>query len=182
MGANDEARHPRLADEKRLIQDALRSELPLLGICLGSQLLAATLGARVYSTGSRELGWLSVELDDACASNDALFRGVPRRFTALHWHGDVFELPTGARHLARSARTLHQAFAYGGSAWGLLFHLEAGVDEVRAMATAFPEEVIEAGMTGDALVAEARVHAAEARRVGRAVCEKWVELLHAHRP
>lgn len=88
MGVYDADRYPHLRDELRLIEDALRRGRPVLGVCLGSQLLATALGARVYPSGGKEIGWYRVDLTDA-ATSDGLFHGVPRCFTALHWHGDV---------------------------------------------------------------------------------------------
>src|SRR5262247_282272 len=109
MGVYESDRYPHLLDELRLIEDALRRERPLIGVCLGSQLVAAALGARVYPGGFKEIGWYPVELSTA-AQDDPLFGDVPRRFTPLVWHGDVFDLPRGAVSLASSALTAHQAF------------------------------------------------------------------------
>lgn len=176
MGVYESDRHPRLCDEMNLLGDALGRQLPVLGICLGSQLLAAALGARVYPGPRKELGWLDVTLQ-ADASDDALFRGVPSRFRALHWHGDVFDLPSGARHLASSELTAHQAFSHGDSAWGLLFHLEAGSAEVRAMANAFPEEIVAAGIDADALVASTAAHVDDARTLARSAFGAWLSLV-----
>jgi GMP synthase (glutamine-hydrolysing) len=145
MGVYETEAHPYLRDELALLELALARDVPVLGVCLGSQLLAAALGARVYPSGHKELGWHGVHLKPAAASCP-LFAGLPERFDALHWHGDAFDLPRSARSLAASELTEHQAFAYGAHAFGLLFHLEATLPQVEAMAAAFPDELVEAGV------------------------------------
>jgi GMP synthase-like glutamine amidotransferase len=124
MGANEDAELPWLAVERRLIGDAVRAGLPYWGVCLGAQLLAASLGARVYRGARPEIGVRSdVELC-AAAGCDPVFEGVPSPITTLQWHGDTFELPRGASRLARSPEYANQAFVWG-RAYGLQFHLEA---------------------------------------------------------
>lgn len=154
MGVYEADVHPHLRDELRLIETALRAEAPFLGVCLGSQLLAAALGARVYPGSKKEIGWFPITTKDASAT-DPVFANAPRTFDALHWHGDVFELPNGAVSLARSALTKHQAFRHGACAYGVLFHLEADAQQVRAMTTTFADELTAENIAGDALVAKA---------------------------
>lgn len=176
MGVYEAERHPRLRDELLLLEAAVARKVPALGICLGSQLLAAALGARVYPGERKELGWFDVTLR-AEAGSDPLFARTPTTFRALHWHGDVFDLPRGATHLASSELTAHQAFAFGGTAWGLLFHLEAGSAEVQAMANAFPEEVAAAGIDAASLVASTAQHANGTRTIAREVFGRWLSLV-----
>jgi GMP synthase (glutamine-hydrolysing) len=133
MGVRDAARLPFLSAELRLLERTVSSGVPVLGVCLGSQLLAAALGAGVRRGAAREIGWLPVEVA-AGAATDAILEGAPRTFSPLHWHGDVFDLPRGATLLARSAATACQAFRHGRSAWGLLFHLEVQAGQVARMA------------------------------------------------
>ena len=175
MGVYEADRHPRLRDETALLERAVAAGTPVLGICLGSQLLAAALGARVYRGPRKELGWFDVTLQPA-AREDPLLGVAPPCFRALHWHGDVFDLPAGATHLASSAQTVHQAFACG-RAWGLLFHLEAPPEQVSAMADAFPEELDDAGTSSDALMAATQRFAAASERIGSAVFDRWADLL-----
>ncbi|MFL5830089.1 MAG: type 1 glutamine amidotransferase [Solirubrobacteraceae bacterium] len=122
MGAYEDSEHPWLADEKRLIADAVRGGMPYWGVCLGAQLLAASLGARVYPGGGAEVGVLDVELT-AEAATDAVFADAPRRFPALQWHGDTWGLPAGATRLARSEAYEQQAFVFK-RAYGAQFHVE----------------------------------------------------------
>jgi len=122
MGAYDDALHPWLAREKRLIAEAVHAGKPFWGVCLGAQLLAASLGARVTPGPAPEIGVLAVELT-AEATRDPVFASAPASFPAFHWHGDTYELPAGAVRLARSQLYEQQAFSYA-RAYALQFHLE----------------------------------------------------------
>ncbi len=106
---------PHLAREMQLIQSALNARRPVLGVCLGSQLLAHTLGARVYPGARKEIGWHPVNLSEA-AHAERLWSNVPRKFRAFHWHGEIFETPPRAVNLASSDLTACQAFRWGASA------------------------------------------------------------------
>src|SRR5258708_702171 len=116
-------RYPYLRAEIALIENALKAGRPVLGVCLGSQLLAAALGANVRRAAQKEIGWYPVRLRSE-ASHDRLMRGLPQEFVACHWHSDIFDLPAGATALASSELTELQAFRHGDNAWGLLFHAE----------------------------------------------------------
>jgi GMP synthase (glutamine-hydrolysing) len=105
----EQQKFPYLSHEIRLIEDAIRREKPVLGVCLGSQLLAAALGASVYPIRQKEIGWYRVALTPAAANG--LFEGEPRSLTAFHWHGDVFDLPRGATLLASSALTANPSLS-----------------------------------------------------------------------
>lgn len=122
MSVNDADRQPRLAEEVEWLRAALDAELPLLGICLGSQLLARALGAEVSPGPAKEIGFAPVEV---LAADDPVVGPLAPATPVLHWHGEVFDLPPGATPLARSAPTAVQAFRAGPCAWGLLFHAEA---------------------------------------------------------
>ncbi len=146
MNVDEVERHPELATEREWLAEALRRDMPLLGICLGAQLLARALGVEVRPGEGVELGFAPVEVLDA---NDPLLGGLAPQTSVLHWHGEVFDLPDGAQHLARSARTEVQAFRKG-NAWGVLFHPEADFALVEAW-LAVPEMVKEASnVLGDA--------------------------------
>jgi GMP synthase (glutamine-hydrolysing) len=122
MGAYEDERLPWLRSEKRLIGDAVRAGLPYWGVCLGAQLLAASLDAPVFAGDQAEVGMLPVILTPAAAT-DPVFSVLPAQFAALQWHGDTYELPAGAAHLARSGAYKQQAFRFQ-RAYGLQFHLE----------------------------------------------------------
>jgi GMP synthase-like glutamine amidotransferase len=124
--------------EVALLRDALARGRATLGVCLGAQLLVLAAGGRVRpGADGPEVGWSGVEFLPACAG-DPLFGGLPPRLPVLHWHGDTFDLPAGARHLARSARYPNQAFRITEAAWGLQFHLEVTPEAVDGLVDAFP--------------------------------------------
>jgi len=121
IGAYEDDIYPFLADEIRVIEARLAAGRPVLGICLGSQLMARALGARVYATGAKEIGWAPLILGE----DPQWLAPLGPEVAVLHWHGDTFELPAGARPLASTVQTRHQAFAWGRHGLGLQFHLEA---------------------------------------------------------
>ena len=121
MSVNDGAEYPGLDAEVDWIRQALPTGLPMLGICLGSQLIARAAGAPVTPGPRKEIGWLPVEIADP---RDPVIGPLAPMTVALHWHGEVFPLPDGATPLARSAMTPVQAYRLG-NAWGMLFHPEA---------------------------------------------------------
>lgn len=122
MGAYEDDRLPWLAPEKRLIAEAVQAGTPFWGVCLGAQLLAAALGARVFPGPAPEVGVLPVDTS-AAGTDDPVFTVAPAQFSALQWHGDTFELPAGATLLASSAAYQQQAFVFG-RAYGVQFHIE----------------------------------------------------------
>ena len=117
--------HPHLNVEMRCIEEALKRDIPVLGICLGAQLLAYTLGGGVRAMDEWEIGWYDLEPTHQAAA-DPLFCALVEPHPVFQWHGYTFDLPDGAIHLARSASCENQAFRYGNHAYGLQCHLELG--------------------------------------------------------
>jgi GMP synthase (glutamine-hydrolysing) len=128
MNVDEVERFPALVAEREWLAGAVERGMPVLGICLGAQLLARALGAEVRPGGAAEIGFAPVAVTDPA---DPLLGGLAPRAEVLHWHGDVFDLPDGATHLASSERTTCQAFRVG-NAWGVLFHPEADFALVEA--------------------------------------------------
>jgi GMP synthase (glutamine-hydrolysing) len=139
MNVDEVERFPALATEREWLAAAVERGMPVLGICLGAQLLARALGAKVKPGPAPEIGFAPVEVSDP---DDPLLGGLAPRSEVLHWHGDVFDLPAGAEPLASSERTACQAFR-AGNAWGVLFHPEADCALVEAW-LAVPEMIDEA--------------------------------------
>lgn len=123
-------RHPWLRAEKNLIRDAITANKRVLGICLGSQLIADVLGGKVTRNTHTEIGWFPVHLN-ANGPRSALFAEFPPSFDVFHWHGDTFAIPANAQHVASSDACTNQAFAYGGRVIGLQFHPEVTASNVR---------------------------------------------------
>ncbi|HSS41171.1 MAG TPA: type 1 glutamine amidotransferase [Solirubrobacterales bacterium] len=142
MNVDEVERFPALAAEREWLAQAVEQGMPVLGICLGAQLLARALGAEVRPGAAPEIGFAPV---DVSVPTDPLLGGLAPRTEVLHWHGDVFDLPAGAEQLASSEQTACQAFR-AGSAWGVLFHPEADYALVEAW-LAVPEMVREAVAT-----------------------------------
>jgi GMP synthase-like glutamine amidotransferase len=157
MSVNDEAALPWLKAEKQAIRDVMARDVPVLGVCLGAQLVASALGARIYRNAVKEIGWFPIQ---GVAGTTAAFR-FPDECLAFHWHGETFDLPSGAVHLARSAACEHQAFQVGHNVLGLQFHLEITGEALRGMVENCRDE-----LTGGPFVqSEAELLAAPAPQV-----------------
>jgi len=193
MNVGEVEKYPFLANEVQWLQQAVEARLPVLGVCLGAQLLAKALGSRVYPNKIKEIGWYEVEMLPA-AADDRLFGGVGRpsvgtgagsgdpgatRVTVFQWHGDTFDLPTGAVRLARSEQCENQAFRYGPAAFGLQFHLEVTAEIIESW-------LCEGGNCGE-LAGLSYIDPAEIRRqtpeklpgmerLGRVVFDRFVEM------
>ncbi|PKM05289.1 MAG: amidotransferase [Gammaproteobacteria bacterium HGW-Gammaproteobacteria-6] len=136
MSVNDEQEHPWLIEEKAFIKAAMDQGVAILGVCLGAQLIANVLGSRVYPNRQREIGWFPVQAVSHGREDVFCF---PEQINVLHWHGETFDMPTGAVHLASSAACAHQAFQYGDRVIGLQCHLESTSSQVRAFVEATSE-------------------------------------------
>ena len=135
-----EQEHPWLMAEKRFISETLAKDKIILGICFGAQLLAETLGGRVFSTKHEEIGWHEVTVSDE-AKGSYLLKNVPRKFLTFHWHSDHFTLPPGCTRLAFSKPTANQAFiAKNSRVAGLQFHPEYTMDLIQYFAIEYGNE------------------------------------------
>jgi GMP synthase (glutamine-hydrolysing) len=185
MSATDDDALPWLTAEKRRIGEAVRAGTPFWGVCLGVQLLAASLGARVYAGPAPEVGILPVGLT-AAGRSDAVFGGLPAQLLTLQWHGDTFDLPAGAVRLAGSTAFPNQAFRFGRAAYGVQFHLEVS-EELAAEWAAVPayaealERVLGPGALDD-LLARLSSHAGELLGYGRRLFERWLTVAAAGAP
>ena len=183
MSATDDAELPWLTAEKAFIAEAVRADVPFWGVCLGVQLLAASLGARVYPGQAPEVGVLPVQLTDA-AQDDPVFSTLPREVPTLQWHGDTFELPEGAVALAGSPAYPNQAFRYGAYAYGVQFHVEVSPELAREWAEvpeykAALERMLGPGALDD-LIRSVESHADEMRHHATRLFERWLD--HAVAP
>ena len=139
MSVNDEESLPWLAAEKEFIRSAIAAGHAVLGICLGAQLIASALGARVGpNPAGREIGWFPVRRAGGTGAEPSI---MPAEVEVFHWHGETFELPAGAVHLAESQACRHQAFQFGPAVIGLQFHPEATPESVAALVASCPEDL-----------------------------------------
>jgi GMP synthase (glutamine-hydrolysing) len=177
MGAYEDERLPWLADEKRAIAEAVRAGTPYWGVCLGAQLLAASLGATVAPGPAPEVGVLQVQCT-AAGAEDPVFSVLPDSFPALQWHSDTFELPEGAVLLARSEAYEHQAFVVG-RAYALQFHIEIGTGLAREWGDVPEYARSLEGIMGEGglprLLDEIEAGEAEMTGMARAMFARWLE-------
>ncbi len=138
MSVNDEKKFPWLKQEKQFIRDTISKGVPVLGVCLGAQLVASALGARVYKNPVKEIGWFPIK---AVSTSDSVFCFPPEQ-VVFHWHGETFDLPDGAMQLAKSAACENQAFQFKSNVIGLQFHLETTPDSALAIIENCRDELI----------------------------------------
>lgn len=142
MGVYDEAVYPWLKEEKEFILRAIESGKTVVGICLGSQLIAEVLGAKVYPNKQKEIGWFDIKKTEY-AKTHPLLEQVEEQFTVFHWHGDTFDLPTGSERLFSSDVCLNQAFLYKKKVLGLQFHFEVTSQTLKEMIENGRNELVE---------------------------------------
>jgi len=173
MAVYEAERHAFLRTESGLVERALNAGRPVLGICLGAQLIASVLGARVYAGERREVGWAPITLTED-GRDDAVFGLMEPTLTVFHMHGDTYELPADAKNLARSAVYEQQAFRWGDLTYGLQFHLEFTDTMIQRLATEAESRsyIPEAGVDPRSLLVDAASHT---RRLGGVVQKVFSE-------
>lgn len=174
IGVYEEHRYPFLLDERRALTQRLREGLPTLGICLGAQLIAAALGARVYPGGQKEIGWSGIELTPAGkASCLGKLEGQP----VLHWHGDTFDLPPSAELLASTRLFPNQAFAVGSNVLALQFHPELDAHRFEQWLIGHTGELSAAGIELGRFRAQVKQGGAALRSAASGMLGHWLERL-----
>jgi GMP synthase (glutamine-hydrolysing) len=171
IGAYEDHRYPFLKAELQAIERAFLAGSRVLGICLGAQLMARVLGARVYPGSRKEIGFGPVQLtEDGLKSPLAALGAIP----VLHWHGDTFDLPTGARRLAASTLYDNQAFSAGDRVLGLQFHLEVDPATIELWLVGHANELAAAGIELAAIRRDAVLHGSRLQPIARAVLASWL--------
>ena len=174
VGVYEVDRYPWLAGEIEGVRARLQRGLPTLGVCLGAQLMAAALGARVYPGPAKEIGWSELTLTDAGRRSSLLpLEAAP----VLHWHGDTFDLPAGATRLASTALTLNQAFEVEGFALATQFHAEVDGAAIETWLIGHAFELAHAGVSVSELRARTAAVSAAAAAAGRAMLADWLDRL-----
>jgi len=175
MGVYEQEKYPFLTAEMKLIELALNRGVPVLGVCLGSQLLASVLGSVVAPGFDPEIGWAPIGLTEEAAV-DRLLHSVDAEFMAFHWHSDVFDLPADAVSLASSELTEHQAFRHGNNAYGFLFHMEVTDPMIREW-TATNKPYLDAiEIDTDAIIKGIPEFLSLQQHIGRTVFGNWADL------
>lgn len=173
IGVYESEAYPFIDDELRLLRARLAADRPTLGICLGCQLIAQALGARVYPGSQKEIGWKPLTLTEAGHRSPlaAFADGTP----VLHWHGDTFDVPEGATLLASSDRYPHQAFSWGSRTLALQFHIETTARGLERWFIGHAGEIAQtAGISVPALRTDTARHAADAEAKGRQCLAAWL--------
>jgi GMP synthase (glutamine-hydrolysing) len=174
MHADQEAEHDWIASEKALLSELLESGVPLLGVCLGTQLLAAAAGGAVRRGREPEIGWVDVEVS-AEGGEDPVMGPLAPRFEAFEWHSYEFDLPPGATALAHSDLCL-QAYRIGSVAWGIQFHAEVSAADAESWIDDYrsDEDALRVELDAEALRARTRERIAAWNELGRALCERFL--------
>ena len=177
MHADQEAQHPWLADEKTLLAQLIERRVPLLGMCLGCQLVAEAAGGSARRAQAPEIGWHRVELT-AEAKDDPLLGALPRKFEAFQWHSYEAQLPLGATVLATSPICL-QAYRLEGPAWGIQFHAEVSPSDVEYWIDDYRSDpdAVRIGLDPEALRERTRASIAEWNELGRSVCGRFLDAI-----
>ncbi len=173
MNVYEEEEYPFLVREDRLIKDAIKRDIPILGICLGAQLIAKAAGARVYKGEKKQIGWYPLRMTER-AGEDPLFSGFPEELQVFQWHGDTFDLPEGATLLARDD-LYHQAFRYG-KAYGLQFHLEITEGMIRDWISEYEKEVKDERIDVGRIEMDTRKYIDDLNHRGRRLMEGFLRL------
>ena len=174
MGVYDQEKLPHLKEEVALLGKAVKADKPVLGICLGAQLLAASQGAEVKA-GEKEIGWFPVhKMPEAC--KDPVLRRLPENFPALMWHGDHFPLPKGAIHLLGTQKCVCAGFRLGKKAYGLVPHLEMTAAMIDEMVSVSRKELAAAQVEPAQILEDSSEYAEPTEELARTMWKAWVGL------
>jgi len=176
MSANDGAKLDFIADELKMIPQAIQLKLPLLGVCLGSQLIAKALGAKITRGTQKEIGWYPLSLAPA-SNKDPIFGMLPSPSILFQWHGETFEVPSGAMRLAGSALYTNQAFRYMDRVYGLQFHPEMTDSMIRDWVERGETEIVAAGIDPKKIFSDYLKYLPGLRRWAHQIGNGWVALL-----
>ncbi len=175
MSANDGEKLEFIRDELKMIPQAIQLKLPLLGVCLGSQLIAKALGAKVKKGPQKEIGWYPLQLRPS-AEKDNMFGGLSSPIFMFQWHGETFDLPSGAVHLASSPLYSNQAFRYTDRIYGFQFHCEMTDSMIRDWVEKGKEEILQAEISPDKILELMPKYLPTLRHWAHQIAQKWLAL------
>ncbi len=185
MGVYQEESYPWIKKELMIVQEMLRQKKPILGICLGAQLLAKASGGRVYRGMKPEIGWLPIRLDDWFYKRNPLFFQIDpsKPHTVFHWHGDTFDIPTEGYRLAWNENYTNQAFCFNGNAVGLQFHVEMTEEMIKDWLSGEETrlKVIAGGGDPDKILAETQKYLAGLKELSHKIFYGFASLIRENR-
>lgn len=183
MGANDESTHPWIAKELMTMGEFLRQKKPILGICLGAQLLARASGGKAYRGSKKEIGWYPVKLDEWFSHRNPLFFQFERGkdLIVFQWHGDTVDKPSEGYTLCWNENYPQQAFSFQGNAIGLQFHPEMTEAMIREWVEAGQAEIKQAGLDPQKILSESKQHLPELKKIGHRIFYGFASLIRDNR-
>lgn len=158
MNVDETERYPFLGGERLFLRKAIDSGTSVLGVCLGSQMIARALGARIYKGNQKEIGWFPIQLTDSCLSDPVFGQTKERKPYVFHWHGDTFDIPKGAVRLASSHLYSNQAFRYNRNVYGFQFHIEMTPGMIALWADQNKAELASIALSKDKLMSDTEKH------------------------
>ncbi len=174
MSVNEKSRYSFIETEIELVKKYLELKKPIIGICLGSQIIASALNSLIYKNSQQELGWYDVKISNA---EDTIFENLKNKFLAFHWHGDVFSLPDNSTKLASSKISGIQAFIYRKTCYGLLFHLEITKDIVQNITAKFESDLLSESIDKSGILSNLDEKVEKANSNGRIIFNRWLNLI-----
>ena len=170
MSVNDEHIYNWLKTENEFVLDTIKSNKPVIGICLGAQIIAKALGAKVYPNKQKEIGWFPVKKASK-ATDSVISRLFPREIKVFQWHGETFDLPAGAVHIAENSVCINQAFIYKEKVLGLQFHLEAISENINSLVMNCKDELVEAPYIQSAEIILSKTDTVESNNIMKDILE-----------
>ena len=177
QSAYQENEFPYLSEEKAFLKKAIVHNLPMLGICLGSQLIAETLGSSVSAGPKMQVGFEPVNFNKSFLDNHAIQGITNYQVHPLHWHKDIYNIPPESSVLASSENTQVEGFVWKDNVWGLLFHLEPELAQIEDMANHFTHDLLEAGISKVKLLRSAEEYLQETHKTGEAIFSNWIRYI-----
>ncbi len=168
-------KYPFIAQEEHLIEIAVSRGFAVLGICLGSQLIASACGAEVKPSGKKEIGWHDVTLDP-CNMDGCFFGGLPKKIKVFHWHGDTFDIPKSGMRLASSKMFPNQAFRFGKGVLALQFHLEVTEEMIKAWLKEYKKELVALKLDPKKILEDTKKYAPSLKKYAQVMFNNYLDI------